>query len=105
MPSFFAYICSVKHLKLNKTMKKLLIAFSALFACLACTESPDVDQLAPNQRNVTIIAKTDISRASYDPNTMSTRWEATDIIGCFAGNKYVIGIYYSFRNNVFEGSA
>jgi hypothetical protein len=65
-------------------MKKLLIAFSALFACLACTESPDVDQLAPNQRNVTIIAKTDISRASYDPNTMSTRWEATDIIGCFA---------------------
>lgn len=55
-----------------------------MFVGWACTENPDVENLVPDQRNVTITANTVASRASYDPNTKITVWESTDVIGCFA---------------------
>jgi|GEM_PF-3292420 len=65
-------------------MKKLLFALAAALACWACTESPEIEELPLDQHEVVITAKTDGSRAMYNPTNRTTRWEATDVLGCFA---------------------
>lgn len=65
-------------------MKKLLFALVVAMVCCACTENPVDEPVNDDSHLVSIIAQTDESRASYDAINKQTRWEATDVIGCFA---------------------